>query len=90
MTQYAAYITVTDMNDIYEALKTRNLCRRLQDFEEQWLGVCRRYLATYGDPSAPACTRLYIRLVESGPQQGDLAALVWSRMVSKLNEKENG
>jgi hypothetical protein len=77
------------MHDIFATLKERHLCDELADFETQWLGVCRRYLLCYGAPSVKPCLRLYVRLVNSGPQQGDLAELVWSRMMSKLNEKEH-
>ena len=78
------------MHDIFAALKQRHLCDDLSDFETRWLGVSRRYLQVFGEPSVKPCLRLYVRLINIGPQQGDLAALVWSRMVSKLNEKENG
>src|ERR1700687_2323604 len=72
------------MKDIFAALVERKLCADVVEFETQWLGVGARYLQVYGEPSLPASLRLYVRLTETGPQQSDLAALVWGQMLAQL------
>ena len=74
-----------NMKDIFTALVERNVCGPdISEFETQWLGVGVRYLQVYGEPSLPASIRLYVRLTESGPAQGDLSAIVWRRIVGQL------
>src|SRR5436853_18703 len=84
MMQHMFFGTMNTMLDILGALKNRKLCANREEFETEWLGVAPRYTLVYGAPSLPANLRLYVRLLNCGPGQADLATTVWKRMLSQL------
>ena len=69
------------MDDFFEALRQRGLCRTKQEFAERWLGRSGNYMSdrkVKGPISTSALNTLWHRLLRCG--QGDLAAMAYGEL----------